>query len=418
MSRLTVHTKLRVGVAATMALTTLVTAALTAGPAVAAPAPTPQISSGDVNGAWQFPAKNWSKSNVEAGRVDDVLRVGNRVYIAGNFTLTANRSGATQTRTYLAAEDATTGALLAFAPKLNGRAYVLGVSPNHRTLYVGGAFTTVGGNARSHIATFDIATGDLTTAIPDLAINGDVKAISRAGNSMYIGGSFTSAGGHAHERLAKLNLLGTGHWGVGGWNASADGDVRDLIADGPHDRVIVAGWFGHIDGVTGQEHLAAVSTVTARPVSWGFHPSDPVLDIAREGSRLYAGVGGNTNSAMAFNSVSGNRIWYYMADGNIQAVTTVGGWPVFGTHGDYVAPKANEKLWEYSSSTRIKRHKIFELNPAGVLQPWSPDIGSTQSPLGVWALKASQGMLYVGGDFTLVNGVQQARFAMFPQIHG
>ncbi len=50
-----------------------------------------------------------------------------------------------------------------------------------------------------------------------------------------------------------------------------------------------------------------------------------------------------------------------------------------------------------------------------MLQAWKPNLGSTQGVLGVWALKSSQGMLYVGGDFTLVNGKQQARFAMFPQ---
>ena len=70
-----------------LALVTSIAAAVSAGPAVAAPrraAP----GGGDVNAAWQFPAKNWSSSNKEAGRVDDILRIGKRVFIGGNFTIT------------------------------------------------------------------------------------------------------------------------------------------------------------------------------------------------------------------------------------------------------------------------------------------------------------------------------------------
>ena len=48
----------------------------------------------------------------------------------------------------------------------------------------------------------------------------------------------------------------------------------------------------------------------------------------------------------------------------------------------------------------------------------APDLGTTQGVLGVWALKSGHGMLYVGGDFTLVNGAQQNRFAMFHSVHG
>jgi hypothetical protein len=405
-------------VAAAVAVVTTVACALTAGPATAATV-TPHLNPSDLSSAWMFPAKNWSSANKEAGRVDDVLRIGNRVYIAGNFTITESHSGATQTRTYLAAEDATTGALLGWAPKLNGRAYVLAASPNHQTLFVGGSFTSVDGTPRSHLASFNIATGALTSAVPSgLAINGAVRAISRSGTTMYIGGDFTSVAGHAHHYLARLNLVGSSHFVTSTWSPSADNSVRDLIADGPRHRVLVAGWFGRIDGVKGQCHLASVSTITGRPLPWTNHPPDPILDIARTGSRLYAAETGPGGVALAYNAVTGKRAWFYMADGNMQAVTTANGWPVFGMHGSYVAPHANLLMREYSDSTRIKRTKLFELSPDGVLQAWKPNIGSTQGVLGVWALKASQGMLYVGGDFTLVNGKQQQRFAMFPQIRG
>ena len=46
-------------------------------------APAPHLAAADVNAAWQFPAGNWSSQN-EAGRVDDIVRVGKRVFIGGN----------------------------------------------------------------------------------------------------------------------------------------------------------------------------------------------------------------------------------------------------------------------------------------------------------------------------------------------
>lgn len=401
-------------IAAALALAATVATAASAG---AATAPAPHLAAADVNAAWQFPAKNWSKSNKEAGRVDDILRVGKRVFIGGNFTITANHSGKTVTRTYLASENATSGALLDWKPALNGRVYALAVSPNHKTLYVAGSFTKVNGKSRSHVASFDIATGGITSAIPDMGINGSVRAITRSGASIYIGGSFTQVAGHSHSHLAKLTHTGR-RFAVAGWNASADDDVRDLIADRAGNRVIVAGWFKSLDGLKAQHHLASVSMTTGRPLPWVGHPAHPVLDITRSGKRVYAAVAGPGAMAEAFSARTGKRAWFYMTDGNVQAVTTVRGYPVFGMHGNEVSPHANQKMWEYAKTTRIKRDKIFELSPKGVLQKWHPNLGTTQGVLGVWALKSGKGMLYVGGDFTLVNGTQQNRFAMFPQING
>jgi hypothetical protein len=36
--------------------------------------------------------------------------------------------------------------------------------------------------------------------------------------------------------------------------------------------------------------------------------------------------------------------------------------------------------------------------------------------LGVWALRGGGGTMYVGGDFTRVDGGDQARFAIFPSV--
>src|SRR5690242_19421500 len=90
-----------VAAAVTMALAVATTAGATS--------VVPHVSAAAVQQGWQFPVPGWTKTNKEAGRVDDILRVGNVVFIAGNFVTAADHSGDVQPRTYLAAEDATTG---------------------------------------------------------------------------------------------------------------------------------------------------------------------------------------------------------------------------------------------------------------------------------------------------------------------
>jgi trimeric autotransporter adhesin len=377
--------------------------------------PAPNLSNSDVPGAWQFPVANWTIKNKEQGRVDDTLRIGNVVYIAGNFTVAGSHSGQTVTRTYLAAEDATTGALLPWAPKLNGRVYFLAASPDHKTLYAGGQFTTVNGASESHLAAFDVATGNLSPVVPNLKINGTVKAIAASGSELYIGGAFTSVAGQSRGRLAKLTLGGPGVFALNpSWKPAASDEVRDLIADPINGRVIVAGWFKSINGLSSQAHLASLSMTSGAPLSWATHPRYEILDITRSGNFLYAAMGGPGGAGLAFEMSTGKQLWYYMTDGNVQAVTTVGGYPIYGMHGDNVAPKKDCSMAEYGQSARIARHKIFELSPAGVLEPWAPALTSNAGVLGVWALKSGAGTLYVGGDFTGVGGQTQDRFAIFP----
>lgn len=395
-------------------LAALIAAAVAAQPAAAQPIP--GLSPGDVNSAWEFPVANWSLANKEAGRVDDMIRIGNVVYIAGDFTVASSHSGAVVKRTYLAAEDATSGALLPFAPLLNGRAYFLAASPDRSTLYVGGQFTTVDGRPHAKLVAFDVATGQVSAAVPNLAINGTVKAIAAVGSDLYIGGAFTSVAGQPHQRLARLTG-GAGRFAPDpAWKGSASDEVRDLIADPVTGRLLVAGWFKALDGSAASPHLGAVSLATGALMAWASHPTAEILDLARNGSALYAAMGGPGGTALAFDVATGRQLWYYKTDGNVQAVATIGGYPVYGMHGDYVAPKANVAMSEYGSSARISRHKVFMLSPQGVLQSWAPALTSTDGVLGVWALKSGLGNLYVGGDFTRVNGVAQDRFAIFPHL--
>ena len=386
----------------------LLTAAQPASAAQKNPAQRPMRS-------WQVLAPGWTNANKELGRVDDIVRVGRWVYVGGNFTVLGNHGGAKVTRMYLAAERAGTGRLRrGFHPKLNGRVYALAVSPNHRFLYVGGQFTSVGGHPRHNLAAFNLRTGKLSARIPDLGIPGYVRAVSvsRAGR-VYIGGSFGRVDGLRRANLAKLVMRG-GRFGVNRrWAPTTNREVRDIVVSARAARVVVGGLFTSVNGHAGQTKIAALGQGRGRLLPWASHPGSDILDLALCGDRIYAAEGGPGGTALAY-GLGGARRWYYMTDGNIQAAACLGRRPVFGMHGDYVAPRKNQALNEYGSSRRIQRHKLFMLSFKGVLMRWNPDVNSTAGVLGVWALAAGKGNLYVGGDFTGIHGVAQQRFAILP----
>ena len=65
-------------------------------------------------------------------------------------------------------------------------------------MYVGGAFTDIGGTAASNIARFD----GTTWAPLGTGVNGEVFALLASGTHVYAGGSFTQAGGNPSYHLA------------------------------------------------------------------------------------------------------------------------------------------------------------------------------------------------------------------------
>jgi hypothetical protein len=363
--------------------------------------------------SWQVLAPGWTTANKELGRVDDIVRVGRWVYLGGNFTIVGNHSGGRKTRMYLAAERAGTGKLRRlFHPKLNGRVYALAVSPNHRFLYVGGQFSSIGGHPRHGLAAFNLRTGRLAPRIPDLGITGTVRAVavSRVGR-VYVGGSFGHVGSQRRQNLAKLVMRG-GRFRVDRrWRPTTDHEVRDIVVSARTSRVIVGGLFTSVNGRSGQAGIAALGQGRARLLRWASHPRYDILDLALCGERLYAAEGGPGGTSLAY-GLNGHLKWYYQTDGNIQATTCLGRRPVFGMHGDYVAPHKNQRLSEYGHSTRIERHKLFMLSFRGNLMRWNPNVNSNAGVLGVWALAAGGGNLYVGGDFTGIHGVTQQRFAI------
>lgn len=362
---------------------------------------------------WQVPAPDWTPSNKEAGRVDDLLRAGRRLYVAGNFTQFANHAGRIVRRTYVASVRAGTGRIGAFAPRIDGRVFALAKA--HGLLFVGGAFSSVNGRSRHNLAAFNMRTGRLSHRLRDLHIRGAVEALAATRRAVYVGGSFSSVGGLRRAKLAKLTARGGRYRVARGWRPRANGMVRAIVVVSTR-RVVAGGDFTAVSGRR-QEHIVALGGGRrGRVKRWKNHPRASILDLAKAGKAIYAAEAGAGGTALKYGARRGKQKWFYKTDGNVQAVTVVGRSPVFGMHGDNVAPRRNRSMSEFGHSRRIERHKLFMLTKKGKLRRWNPDLTSTAGVLGVWALCAGGGNVYAGGDFTMVHGRRQERLAIFRHV--
>jgi hypothetical protein len=158
--------------------------------------------------------------------------MGNTMYVGGEF---ASIGG--QARNNLAAMDAQTGKVTAWSPNTNSK--VLAIATSNNTIYIGGNFYEVGGQSRSKLAAIDATTGQITTWNPNVAgtVNtlATVNALAVAGNTMYVGGEFASIGGQARNNLAAIDAQ-TGK--VTAWSPNMNNSVYTLTFSG---NVLYAG---------------------------------------------------------------------------------------------------------------------------------------------------------------------------------
>ena len=100
---------------------------------------------------------------------------------------------------------------------------VFSIVPDRSTIYIGGSFTSVGGQPRNNTASFDAATGTLTAWDPYVTQGSPppaVTAIAVSGGTTYVGGNFNAVGvpWQFRNNIAALDAA-TG--AVTAWNPTA-----------------------------------------------------------------------------------------------------------------------------------------------------------------------------------------------------
>jgi nitrite reductase/ring-hydroxylating ferredoxin subunit len=331
------------------------------------------------------PVPSWETN----GRVVAILRVGGTVYMGGAFTEIDNHDGRVLQRNHAAAFNATTGDPTMWKPNANGVVAALAISPDHTKIFAGGDFTTIGGGNHPRIAALDPRTGNHVRGWHSSA-NARVKTLQVWGSSLIVGGSFSSVDGKARRAIGAVSVFSGSlrPWYPGG----ADGEIRSMsVVD---DRLVVVGTFENIGGHH-EPYVAGINIPSANVYAWNSHPSQFGIAVTRDGTNVF--VGTRDNHVIKYSSASGSRGWSSHGDGNVQAVATLHGIAYVGGHFtelDGVAA-AHLAAFDARSGRRIS---------------WNANANSN---LGVFAMEAAGRFLYIGGDFTRVNGRPKEGFAMF-----
>ncbi|WP_406043123.1 hypothetical protein OG799_03780 [Micromonospora sp. NBC_00898] len=386
---------------------------------------------------------NWTPHALD-GTVYRILQIGNRVYLAGSFTKVRNAATTAElAMPRLVAFDATTGRIdTTFRPVVNGTVKALAASADGRSLYIGGAFTTVNGAAAPRVARIDAATGARVAGFTPAALNNQVNDMRLVGGRLIVGGAFQTVAGVTRRGLAALNAT-TGaadasvNLRLDGPRTTATGvtapvkvEALDVSADG--SRLIFVGNFSTVAGQT--RHQLAVAGLTAAGATlsgWATDRYQPGcansipsylrgVDISPDGTwfvavttgYMYTGRLCDAAARFEFGAETGGKqpTWVNYTGGDTLLSVAITGAAVYvGGHQRWLD---NPYGRNSAGAGAVARPGIGAIHPTtGKALAWNP---TKDRGVGTGELYATDRGLFVGSDTTTVAGEYHARLAFFP----
>ena len=317
------------------------------------------------------------------------------LYVGGQFTQISPASGAG------VPFDPTTGAQVVGFPKVVGRIFVV-AQDIAGGWYIGGIFTSVGGQPRSNLARIN---PDMSVSPWNPVANDAVYSIAQSvSGTVFVGGLFTTITGQSRSRIAEIDVNGN----ATAWNPGANSVVRTLIVTG--GTVYAGGDFSFIGGVP-RSCLAAISSTTGVVSgTWNPAPNGNVFTmevVARPGPTVSWLVGG------AFTTIGGQSRTY-LAEINTAGTATA--WN----------PAPNGIVYDIQEHTNVyvggafttvggqPRNHIASLSTTtGLATAWNPNADDAVYTL-VWSLNH----VLIGGKFTTVNGLPRPHLARIDETTG
>jgi hypothetical protein len=291
----------------------------------------------------------------------------------------------------------------------------LALSPDQRTLYVGGSFGAVNGVGVSNLVAIDTSTCTLAPRFRP-AVSAPVRAIAASGDTVYIGGDFGAVGEQPRSSLAALTTDG----GVRDWVADADKPVRALALTPDGSSLLVGGDFDRVAGLDSNALAvidAASGAVRRAYPNFFIHRNSAVKDIAVDDTGFYIGAegtgGGVFDGRAAFDLTTFDQRWRDTCLGATQAVLPHNGVLYSGHHlHDCASMNIHpDRGRQYLTAQRTTTDATF----LGWYPNTNAGIGEGIGPRDLVIGKTASGVeyLWLAGEFTTVNGRPQQALARF-----
>ncbi|MFE3765307.1 DNRLRE domain-containing protein [Streptomyces sp. NPDC059104] len=363
------------------------------------------------------PLPTWQPNGV----VWALAEAGGTVFAGGTFSTVrppAGGGGAERSAVNFAAFDAATGAPgsceLSFTIG-SGTATVraLTLSPDKKTLYAGGYFGAVNGTPVSSMAAIDVATCTVNQSFRP-AFAATVRAIAVTDDTVYAGGDFLTVAGQPRQRFAAV---GAADGALRPFRADADDPGRAVEVTPDGRNVLLGGDFFTVNG-TNTHALAVVDAASgalAKTYPGFIETNSVVKDIATDATGFYTaneGTGGGVfDGRIALNLSDFNQRWRDTCLGATQAVLPYRGVLYSASHAHDCS-----SVGEYPDGQR--HHLLAQPTTSVGKLGWAPDtndgIGEGIGPrVMTVGAKATTPYLWVGGEFTTVNGAAQQSLTHF-----
>jgi WD40 repeat protein len=335
-----------------------------------------------------------------AGGVYGMALANGKTYIGGQFTKVGGKA-----RANVAAINNATGTVdLTFNPGTDGRVRAVAASEDGSMIFVGGTFTTAGGEPHANLAAVDATTGQpiANWQADTVGANPVVNSLAVSGNRLYVGGSFGGIDGSTRKRLVVLDAT-TGDL-ISAFKPAPNSNITEVVVSPDGSTVFASGFFTSLGGQA-RLYAGGVDAVTGTATAWnptGSGGSTVTIALSPDGSRVFYGTSNNTVFAYDW-ATSNDPVWFKKMSGNTQAIVVT-----------------DDEMWiggHFSQSiTDHEAHAfIASIDPSnGSLNAWDPQCAGGK--MGVWALDYDGTHLHAGGVFATWAGVAQRGYARFAEL--
>jgi len=346
------------------------------------------------------------------GRVSALMFNASTLYVGGDFTfigrLLRNRVAAFRP------SQASGDVAESWNPSVGNTVYAL--SPDDAThVFIGGAFSSVGGVTRKRLAVIDASSGILS---PNFNVGSDATVrdmvLSVDGETLYVGGDFTSVGGQSRNHVAALKTATGSAWA---WNPNIDGSsltttVHDIELSSDGKLLYVAGEFETIGGAA-RNNVGAIDAASGSGTEWDPSVGGVVYTVALNGNTLF--IGGE-NSQYAFRShlaaldtaqdINNVLAWAPAVDGPVYGMANAGSTLYIGGDFRFINDGGITQERDYLAALDTSANAFNLLN-------WKPLANGK-----VEAIALTDDAVFVGGDFTEINSIPQERLAALDFVDG